>query len=236
VSDGQVQAFWREHYEELGAKGPRWLDYSNERTQAQTLALALEAAGPLDGREVLDVGCGHGQLSLAARGLGARRVVGVDVAASCVERNARLHPDIQWIAASVLSMEPGGPFDVVFAIEVLQYAPLAEALRGLWGLLRPGGRLVAVVPYAGCPIVRRVSTRFEGRYAAASVPELQAALEALPDLGGWQVRGLSFREDQAFCPYEATAWTTAPAWPAAPNRLQLVARRAERQPGLARLD
>jgi hypothetical protein len=43
---------------------------------------------------------------------------------------------------------------------------LAGALRAP-GRVGPGGRLVAVCPHAGCPIVRRVEARFEGRYRAS---------------------------------------------------------------------
>jgi len=45
---------------------------------------------------------------------------------------------------------PPQTFDLVIAIEVLQLvAPLAVCMRLLWGLLRPGGHLVAHVPALG---------------------------------------------------------------------------------------
>jgi len=37
-----------------------WLDYSNDRVQAQSLSLAIEAAGPIKGKLVFDLGCGWG--------------------------------------------------------------------------------------------------------------------------------------------------------------------------------
>jgi SAM-dependent methyltransferase len=220
------QAFWKQHYEALAAEGPRWLDYSNERTQAQSFALALDAAGPVDGRAVLDIGCGHGQLSLAARALGARRVTGIDMATSCIDQNSRLHPDVEWLAAPVLSMRTEETYDLVFAVEVLQYMPHTEALRQFWSFVRPGGRLVVIVPNRDCPIVERVVKRFDGRFAPPSIAGLKAALVDLPGLAWWRMRGLFFRADQTVNPYEPAPWTTELSWSAPPNRLQLVAQKA----------
>jgi SAM-dependent methyltransferase len=222
----EVEAYWRQHYEALAVDGPRWLDYSNERTQAQSFALALDAAGPLDGRDVLDLGCGHGQLSLAARGLGARRVTGVDLATGSIERNARLHPNVQWIASPLLSMRTEETYDLVFAIEVLQYLPCAEAIRHFWSLVRAGGRLVIIVPNRDCPIVGRAMTRFAGRFSPPSALALGTALPDLPGLSWWRVRGLFFLPDQSVSPYGPGSWTTEQDWPAPPNRLQLVAQKS----------
>ncbi len=225
TADGS-EAFWKAHYEALAASGPRWLDYSNERTQAQTLALALEAAGPLDGKDVLDVGCGRGQLSLSARAMGARHVTGVDLAEAAIRQNERAHPGIEWVIGSAGSLAIGRRYDVVLAVEVLQYVSHAEAIRRLWNLVAPAGRLVVIVPNRACPIVERVMARFEGRFAPPSGLDLRASVELLPELSWWRARGLFFREDQSVAPYEASPWGTEAAWQAPPNRLQLTARRA----------
>lgn len=57
------ESFWAEYYEGVARKGEPWLDYSNERVQAQTFGLVLEALGALSGRSCLDVGCGVGQMA-----------------------------------------------------------------------------------------------------------------------------------------------------------------------------
>jgi SAM-dependent methyltransferase len=222
----EVEAFWRQHYEALASHGPRWLDYSNERTQAQSFSLALDAAGPLDGRDVLDLGCGHGQLSLASHGLGARSVTGVDLASGCIERNSRLYPEVQWIASPLLSMQTEETYDLVFSIEVLQYLAFPEALVRFWSLVRPGGRLIIIVPNRDCPIVERAMIRFGGRFLPPSVEGLRAALPNLPELAWWRMRGLFFLPDQSVSPYGPGSWTTEPDWTTPPNRLQLAVQRA----------
>ena len=100
------QARWMEHYRKLYAAAPEaWLDLSNEAVQAQTFATALEAAGPIEGRRCLDIGCGYGQLSTASMACGH------------VKGGRRLHcrddrflpravPHVQW--------ECGSPSDETF--------------------------------------------------------------------------------------------------------------------------
>ena len=74
------QAKWAEYYRKLHSASPNpWLDLSNEAVQAQTFAVAIEAAGAIGERRCLDIGCGYGQLSTCLHGLRASEVVGVDI-------------------------------------------------------------------------------------------------------------------------------------------------------------
>lgn len=69
----------------------------------------------ISGRRVLDAGCGHGVLGIAAALLGAAHVLGVDIDPDAVEvarRNARrAGVDADWRVADVRDVE--GPFDTV---------------------------------------------------------------------------------------------------------------------------
>lgn len=105
----------------------------------------LGALGPLDGRRVLDLGCGKGRFAgiLAARGA---RVVGLDVSAAMLAGadGSSLHR-VQG-SARRLPFAPAS-FDAAVAVEVFEHldpaaldATLAEAAR----VLRPGGILVIV--------------------------------------------------------------------------------------------
>jgi 2-polyprenyl-3-methyl-5-hydroxy-6-metoxy-1,4-benzoquinol methylase len=220
------QEYWSAYYRTVFQQGQRWLDYSNERVQAQTFGLVLEAAGPIQGRRCVDVGCGWGQLARALFDLGAAAVTAIDVVAESMECLANEHPQIRWLTGD-LSRDglglPHASVDLLLLVEVLQYMPLADTLRTAWQLLAPGGRLVAVVPNAACPIVASTRQRFDSRYAPASFEQLDREMSALEGVEEWAFRGLTFAEDQRIAPYETTPWARAPSWPRQPNRLQLAA-------------
>ena len=105
--------------------------------------LAWLADAGLEGRSVLDYGCGSGILGLAAALLGAARVVAVDVepqALGATQANA----DFNGIALDAVITPEELPaqsnFDIVLA-NILANT-LIELAPALSGCLRPGGRLV----------------------------------------------------------------------------------------------
>ncbi len=108
----------------------------------------LALAGDVDGRRVLDAGCGSGLLASALRANGAQ-VTGFDGSPAMVElaRN-RLGAGVDIQVADLAEPLPfdDAEFDDVVASLVLHYladwdAPLAEMRR----VLRPGGRLLLSV-------------------------------------------------------------------------------------------
>lgn len=91
---------------------------------------------------VLDYGCGSGILAIAARMLGAARVVGVDLdpaAVSTAQENARANAVDATFGLPDLA-EAQGRFDVVIANILTR--PLILLAPLLLSRLRPGGRLV----------------------------------------------------------------------------------------------
>jgi tRNA (mo5U34)-methyltransferase len=103
----------------------------------------------LDGRRVLDVGCGNGYHCWRMRGAGAAEVVGIDPTPLFVIQFAALQRYIRDPAVAVLPMGieamPAGlrAFDTVFSMGVLYHrrSPM-EHLQTLRDSLRPGGELV----------------------------------------------------------------------------------------------
>ncbi len=104
---------------------------------------------PLDGRAVLDVGCGNGYYALRMRGAGARAVIGIDPTVLYVMQflavNHFLAVDQVFALPLRLQELPAdsGRFDTTFSMGVLyhQRSPI-DHLRQLRGTLRRGGQLV----------------------------------------------------------------------------------------------
>ncbi|KXS37447.1 MAG: ribosomal protein L11 methyltransferase [Halomonadaceae bacterium T82-2] len=103
----------------------------------------LSVDGALEGRRVLDVGCGSGILALAALKLGARAATGTDIDPQALlatrdnaERNAIAEDDLTLHQPETL---PEERFEVVLA-NILA-GPLVELAPTIAGHVAPGGRL-----------------------------------------------------------------------------------------------
>jgi SAM-dependent methyltransferase len=220
-----LEDYWASYYRGVVKGGQHWLDYSNGRVQAQTFALALEAAGPVTGLRCLDIGCGWGQLTRLLGTLGAVEPTGVDIVPELIASLAETHPGYRWVCGSptdVPLLESLSDFDVVFAIEVLQAVPLEPALRALWDRVVPGGRLVGVMANAACPIVQHTQERFPEKYHGLDVDTVRSVVGGLSDVDAFSLRGMFFQDDQRIAPYQAGPWETAPSWRTPPNRIQFV--------------
>jgi 2-polyprenyl-3-methyl-5-hydroxy-6-metoxy-1,4-benzoquinol methylase len=234
----RVEKYWRTHYEDirLTANGDEatWLDYASDpqrglRLQAQTFGLVLEALGTLTNLRVLDAGCGWGRFTSALSALGAR-AVGLDIVEGTIEKLRATKPETEWTSGNFLDpavVQKIGMFDRIVAIESFQCAgPPLSCLEALWPAIAPGGRLVAIMPNASCPIVQRALASLSGNLFAIEPSQLIAGARELPGLARYAVRGLSFAADQWLAPYVASPWAEdASAWPTA-NRIMLVCERA----------
>ncbi|MEL7626368.1 MAG: 50S ribosomal protein L11 methyltransferase [Anaerolineaceae bacterium] len=173
IADQNWMEAWKERYQplELGENLiilPAWVDRSlaGERLpviispdmsfgtgthpSTQLCLLALERYG-CQGKNVLDVGCGNGILSIAAVRLGAERVLGVDYDPTTIpscERNAALNG-----MEGRITFEVGTHTDILARMDDLNQAPvvLANILAhilvkmlgtGLADTVAPGGILI----------------------------------------------------------------------------------------------
>ena len=137
---------WQDFVQQVGAEQIA----EAERSLQQFLELET-----LTGCTFLDVGCGSGLFSLAARRLGAR-VLAFDYDAESVESARALRErfapgDLLWRIepGSVLDrgyLEPLGPHDIVYAWGVLHHTgALCRALYNVHLAVKPGGRLYLAV-------------------------------------------------------------------------------------------
>ena len=101
---------------------------------------------PLNGKHVLDVGCGGGILADSMARKGAR-VMGIDLASKPL-RVAELHaleastPNVSYreISAEDLAVESPAAFDIVTCMEMLEHVPdAASVVRACATLVKPGG-------------------------------------------------------------------------------------------------
>ena len=116
-------------------------------TEQLEVAAVMEFLTPVEGKRVLDAGCGDGAYSLAATERGAL-VTGVDLSedmlAAARYRSAARGLTVDWMQGSVLALPfPDSSFDLAIAITLLCLVPDPRAaVRELSRVLVPGGRLV----------------------------------------------------------------------------------------------
>ena len=106
---------------------------------------AVAAAEPR-GADVLDIGCGTGDLSEEFRCAGARSVAGADFSAAMLSRARDKAAGGDWLQADALRLPFGdGTFDAVASAFVLRnLVDLPAAFAEMARVLRPGGRIVAL--------------------------------------------------------------------------------------------
>lgn len=128
----------------------RWWDPQSEfRPLHEINPLRLDwihGLSPLNGRRVLDVGCGGGILSEAMARRGAE-VLGIDLAGKSL-KVAQLHalesqvPALSYreVAVEALAAEQPAAFDVVTCMEMLEHVPDPDSVvRACSALVKPGG-------------------------------------------------------------------------------------------------
>ena len=157
---------------------------------AQWPPVLAEVAGIRSGDRVLDVACGTGILAreIAARVGPSGHVTGLDLNEGMLAVARRLRPEIDWRQgdAAKLPFEDSA-FDVVVSQFALMFFPdRVAALREMWRVLAPRGRL-AVAVCAPITLTRGYSVlagilRREAGHDAAAMVEGYFALGDQPEL------------------------------------------------------
>ena len=135
--------------------------------------------------DVLELGCGLGNLACAAAARGAR-VLALDASPAAIESlNSRANAGAHAIDARVADLSdyvPAGAYDTVVAIGLFMFFPCPSARRQLARALeavRPGGTLIVNVLIEG--------TTFMGMFDQKSGYCLFGEAELAHALAGWQV-------------------------------------------------
>lgn len=147
----------------------------------------------LEGKWVLDAGCGAGRFAEVALGAGAN-VVALDYssAVDACHANLKHHPNLHVVQGDIYAL-PFAPetFDFVYSLGVLQHTPdVAAAFAALPPMVRPGGalctdyywrrfRTLMHAKYLFRPITRHVSQAKLFAFLERRVPAMLATSRAL---------------------------------------------------------
>jgi len=110
----------------------------------------VHAGGGLQGKSILDVGCGNGDVSALLKLEGAARVLGIDISPAQIALATSRHtaPGLGFRVEDAyrpLALEQA-PFDSVVCVYAFHFIKnqqtLTQACRNLFDALRPGGLLV----------------------------------------------------------------------------------------------
>ncbi len=162
--------------------------------QDRRLAMIARYA-PLEGRRILDTGCGLGMYVGAFRRFSGE-VYGIDIAPDRIAQASRELPNLQVASAERLPFEDGS-FDVVLSHEVWEHvqddrAAADEAVR----VLRPGGRLVVFVPNR-LWLFETHGVYWRGEYHAGNIPLVNWLPDALRNQLAPHVRAYTGRQLRA---------------------------------------
>jgi len=129
-------------------------------TYANEAGVGLELVAPLlrPGMRVLEVGCGIGLLASFLRQSGVD-ITGLEPGASgfgfmpeigsAILRGLPERLGTQWLSIGAEQLDPAthGQFDLIYSTNVLEHIPdLEGAVRGMAGVLAPGGTMVHLCP------------------------------------------------------------------------------------------
>lgn len=129
---------------------------------------SLEGCSPIEGRSVLDIGCGPGHYSVALARMGAGRVLGVDVAEGMLDiARARAKSEgvsdvCEFSQADFFTEDLGEQFDYVIVMGFMDYVEDAgAAVRRILSLTR--GKAFFSFPVAGGILGWQRELRYKSR-------------------------------------------------------------------------
>lgn len=118
-----------------------------------TVPIALDMSPSIRGKDVLDIGCGFGRLSLLCALKKANRVVAIDLSKPLIrslENTVRLlklsNVETYMMDAEELELDPN-QFDIIYCCEVIEHLlDPKKTLRSIYSLLKPNGSLILSTP------------------------------------------------------------------------------------------
>lgn len=162
----------REAYEAWHQRFP--VDRESDSPWHRLVKKHLSLADDVDGRRVLEIGCGRGGFSLwlLAQQPTATILVAADFSSTALTKARdfvaaqREGTPARWVMENIEHLpHPTGSFDTVISCETIEHVPHPrQAIAELARVLRPGGRLFLTTPnYLGPMGLYRIYLRARGR-------------------------------------------------------------------------
>lgn len=127
--------------------------------------LVFEACGELNGRSVLDIGCGEGYCARELKRRGAGDYLGLDLSSKMIEaaqaQEAEDQFGIEYQACNVVEFTPDRQFELCVAVFLFNYLRVEDMQRVfsmVYDALQPQGEFIFSVPHPFFPFVRTEET------------------------------------------------------------------------------
>lgn len=121
----------------------RWIDNRFRQSMRIRFEKTIACCRPIEGKTVLDVGCGPGHYSVLLASQGAAKVLGVDVAPRMVElartyaKQKGVEGRCQFLETDIMQYHPETPFDYTIVMGIMDYISEPESfIRHLMALTR----------------------------------------------------------------------------------------------------
>lgn len=186
-------SYWDSKAQEYGPEGASgWINQRLNSLYHQKEVSLLDSFLPdVQGRDVLDAGCGTGRISRYFARRGAH-VVGIDFSPLTIDIARKLggDPPPAYRVQSVLELADDQQFDIavtsgVLCVACAGEASLAQAMRNLYRALRPGGRIMLAEPlhrgFLG------LSLKMGAGQIVATIREAGFTIESVAPLHFWPI-------------------------------------------------
>jgi trans-aconitate methyltransferase len=163
-------------------------EYQQKALVQNKAAQKLLALLALQGREdVIDIGCGPGHITDTLSSLTRGRVVGADISGGMIAEARAQYPKLEFWQKAAEDLEGAELFDAVFCNSALQWFPdPPRALRAMFRLLRPGGRLGLACPAAWSSFEKAVLAATQAPEIAPLFQHWKSPWFLLPTCGAYQ--------------------------------------------------
>jgi ubiquinone/menaquinone biosynthesis C-methylase UbiE len=167
-------------YRSSGADSSLWSFPIFDYASSFRMQLMRGFLGDIEGKTVVDIGCGNGAISLLLWLLGAK-VHSIDTSIKALqvtrglrdlsERNAQFEPNLCQGDAMQLPYK-GETFDIVCCLETLEFVPDdIPAIKEIERVTKPGGIVILFIPYDARATGEEKSLGYYRRYSIETIKE-----------------------------------------------------------------
>lgn len=140
----------------------------------------IDLLDPKPGEQILDLGCGTGQLTNAIAERGAN-VTGMDASPEMIGQARQNFPAIRFVLGNGSEMKFQGEFDGIFSNAALHWMLQAEqVVKGIAAALKPGGRFAAEL--GGKGNIAKIAIAIEAALSAYGDGNLPATRTYFPSI------------------------------------------------------